>query len=212
VAGGKWTALVAVVAIAAGSAGCGGGNGGTKVTNVGLVSPGRANDVDWVTQAREAFEDLVDKLHLRGEKAEEVPTARAAAAVETLAGSGAQLVIAHDGSYAAAAAAAAERGKARTLVWGDPGALKANRVGDIEVDAGPAAYAVGVIASHASIRRRFGIVIANDGGSWEARTWDEMAGGFVAGLRSVDPRSHITLVRVGADGQATAAEAQAAGT
>ncbi len=209
-AGARWTAFVVVVAVAIGLAGCGSSGGGTKVTKVALVSPGRYNDIDWALQAKEDFEAIVDKLHVRGEQAQDVPASKAAGALEQVSQDGPQLVIAHDGTYATAAAAAAEQTKVPELVWGDPGALKAGRVGDIEVDAAQGAYAVGVIAAHASYSRRFGIVVSNDGGSWEATTWNEMAGAFVAGLRSVDPKVRIAIARVGANGTAQAAEAHAA--
>jgi basic membrane lipoprotein Med (substrate-binding protein (PBP1-ABC) superfamily) len=179
---------------------------------VALVSPGPYNDVDWWLQGREAFEDAVDKLHLRGEVADEVPSAEAAAAVEQVSHDGTQLVVANDGRYADAGATAAGRTKVPELIWGHPERLRPGRVGDIEVHAAEGAYAVGPIIVHAVAARRLGILIANDGGSWEATLWNEMAGGYVAGVRSVDPHVTFELVRVGRDGQATAADMSAAAT
>jgi basic membrane lipoprotein Med (substrate-binding protein (PBP1-ABC) superfamily) len=211
VARARWAAFVAVIVMfAAALAGCGSSGSGTKVTKVAIVSPGRYNDIDWTRLAREAFESLVSKLHMRGEQAEEVAVEKAAGALEQVSHDGTQLVIAHDGRYAAAAAAIAEKTKVPELVWGDPHALKPGLVGDIEVSAGEGAYADGVIAAHATIRRRFAIIIANDGGSWEATTWNEMAGAYIAGLRSVYPHAHIVLVRVGSGGQAQPDETEAA--
>jgi basic membrane lipoprotein Med (substrate-binding protein (PBP1-ABC) superfamily) len=203
--GSRWIAVVVLAVLVVCCAGCG-GTSGAKVEKIALVSPGRYNDVDWWRQGLEAFEDTVQRLRVRGEIADDVRGADAPAAVEQVSRD-AQLVIANDGRYAAAAAAAAERTKVPELVWGHPGLLKPGRVGDVEVQAAEGAYAAGPIVMHAVNARRLGIVVADDGGSWEAKLWNEMAGGFVAGVRSVDPHVAFDLVRVGHDGQATAADA-----
>jgi basic membrane lipoprotein Med (substrate-binding protein (PBP1-ABC) superfamily) len=198
----RWMALAVVVAIATGLGGCGGG-GPTKVTKVSLVTPGSANDSEWSTRARSSFEALTDRLGIRGEAAESPPATQLEASLEQLSG-GSQLVIAHESSYASAAKAAAERTKVPELVWGDPAAQKPGRVADAEIDGGPAGYFAGFISARASITARIGITIVSEGTPWDARVWDTMAGGFIAGARAYNPKTRIWIVR------ATPAEAVSA--
>jgi basic membrane lipoprotein Med (substrate-binding protein (PBP1-ABC) superfamily) len=192
----RWTALVAVVAIAAGLFGSGcGGRSGTRVTKVALLTPGSTNDPEWSTLARERFEALVNRLHVRGAAAESPPTSQLAASLEQLS-NGTQLVIAHESSYARAAASVAEKTKVPELVWGDRAATKPGRVADVEIDGGPAGYLAGLISSRASLSKRLAVVLIDEGTPWERTTWNTMAGGFIAGARSIDPKVRIWLRRL----------------
>jgi basic membrane protein A and related proteins len=202
-----WAALVAVVALAAAVAGCGSSSAGTKVTKVAIVLPGTLNDVDWTLQSREAFGSIVEKGRLRGAVAEGADVGKIRGILEQLAGEKPQLVIADDSHYAAAATAVAAKTKVPMLVWNDRGAQKPGLVGDIEVDGGPGGYLAGVIAAHSAYTRHLGVVVADDGTPSDLRLWNEMAGGFVAGARSVDP-AHVRVdyARVGSGGDAEEVE------
>ncbi len=190
----RWTALAVVAVIVAGLGGCGSGGGPTKVTKVALVTPGSANDSEWSARARSSFEALVDGLHLRGAAAESPPATQVEPSLEQLS-NGAQLVIAHESSYASAARTAADRTKVPELVWGDPSAQKQGRVADVEIDGGPAGYLAGFISARASISERLLITIVSEGTPWDARTWNTLAGGFIAGARAFDKKVRIWIVR-----------------
>jgi basic membrane lipoprotein Med (substrate-binding protein (PBP1-ABC) superfamily) len=195
-------ALVVVVVLAAALGGCGGG-GPTKVTKIAIVTPGSANDSEWSIRARDSCERLVNGNGLRGAAAESPPAAQLEPSLEQLS-NGAQLVIAHESSYASAAKTAAERTKVPELVWGDPSATKPGRVADVEIDGSQAGYLAGFVSSRASISERLLITIVSEGTPWDARTWNTMAGGFIAGARKYDPKVRIWIVR------ATPAEAASA--
>ncbi len=192
------TALLAAASIA--GAGCGGSDT-TEVRRAVLVVPGEHNDVDWTIGAREAFEAAVDRAHVRGA----ILDASAGGDVDAVldqAASGAQLVVAHDGSYARPAAAVAERTGVPTLVWGDPSARSEGRVADVEVDGAAAGYLTGIIAGKAAASKRLGILICDDGSPWISTVWNEIAGGFVAGARSLEEEVTISYARASGDGAA----------
>ncbi len=97
------------------------------------------------------------------------------------------------------------------LVWGERTNPPDGLVGQITVQDKEGGYLAGVAAAHAAITRRLGIVVADDGSDWDLATWNRLAGGFVAGARSVDSHERISYVQVGSDGDATVAQAHAAG-
>jgi basic membrane lipoprotein Med (substrate-binding protein (PBP1-ABC) superfamily) len=190
----RWAALAVVAAIVAGLAGCGGGGGPTKVTKVALVTPGSHNDTEWSLRARSSFEALANRLAIRAETAENPPAGQVEPSLEQLS-NGTQLVIAHENTYAAAARTAADRTKVPELVWGDPAAQKPGRVADVEIDGGPAGWIAGFLSARSSITRRLAVTIVSEGTSWDARTWNTMAGGFIAGARAFDPRIRLWIIR-----------------
>jgi basic membrane protein A len=205
----RWMALATAGAIAVGGVGCG-SNGVQRrqVTRVAIVTPGRLNDVDWTLGAREAFRGLLRTLHLRGTMADGSASPDVTRTLARLAAAGPQLVIALDSRYAAAAARVAQKTKVPMLVWGDPTAVRPGLVGDVEVDAAEGGYLAGVIAAHAAYTRHVGIVVSDDGSSSDRRTWHLLAGGFIAGARSVGPRIKVSYVEVGSHGDASTADAR----
>lgn len=193
----SWGALAAALAVAAGVGACGGTEEPPQASTVAIVMPGQDNGLDWTRLARRAFEEVVDDRGLTGLVAADVQPDHLPRALEQLAGDGAQLVVAHDPAYARAAARAAADEKLPVLVWGDRGALREGLVGDVEVAAAEAGYAAGQLVAQAAIEPHVAVLVAAEGTAWEARTWNEMAGGFVAGARNHDPDIHIELRWVG---------------
>jgi basic membrane lipoprotein Med (substrate-binding protein (PBP1-ABC) superfamily) len=216
VLGARWAARAVVAAVALalalGGAGCASSGGGTTVKKAAILLPGSLNEPEWTQRSREAFEDLVARLRLRGSVASAERPAQAKAALEQLAGEKPQLVIADDSHYAAAAAQVADATKVPMLVWNDRAATKPGRVGDVEVDGRAAAYIAGVIGARAAIAHNVGIVVAHDGAPSDLRQWYEMAGAYAAGARSTDSRVKVHYAEVGGAGDATDAEVDQATT
>ncbi len=112
-------------------------------------------------------------------------------------------MIAHDSRYAEVAEAVAADTKVPELVWGERPNAKRGLVGQITVQDKEAGYMAGVVAAHAAITRRLAVIALADGSAWDLATWNRMAGGFVAGARSVDPKEQVRYVQVGQNGSAT---------
>jgi basic membrane protein A and related proteins len=203
VAGARWTALAVVAALSLGAAGC--GDSGTDVEKVALVAPVSGGEADWTQQARAALEQISGAPGLRVDTVDASQTDDLAGLFGRVADEGNQLVVANDGRYADAAAAAAAEADVPTLVWGERDDDDAPVAG-VTLQDKEGGYMAGIVAAMAAVTRRLGIVVVADGSPWEIATWNRMAGGFVAGARSADPGGRVTYARVDSDGEATVAE------
>ncbi len=200
----RWTALAAVAALVMGVAGCGSSEKGTDVKKVAFVAPYGDNEPDWTLQAKEILDAWPRALHIRVDTADASQTSDIRGVLEQVSHEDNQLVIAHDSRYADAAEAVAQDTKVPVLVWGDRPNAPKGLVGQIHVQDKEGGYIAGVVAAHASITRRLGIIVLADGSDWDLATWNRTAGGFVAGARSVDPGEQISYAQVGENGNATA--------
>jgi basic membrane protein A and related proteins len=206
VARARWTALAVVALltlIAAGVAGCGSSEKGTDVRKVAFVAPYGDNEPDWTLQAKEVVDAWPKRLHVRVDAVDASQTDDVRGVLEQVSHEGNQLVIAHDSRYADAAEAVAKETSVPELVWGERSNPPDGLVGQITVQDKEGGYMAGVVAAHSAYTRRLGVLVIADGSAWDTATWNRMAGGFVAGARSIDPSEHISYVQVGQDGSAT---------
>ena len=209
----RWTALAVVaVLIAVGTAvsGCGSSEKGRDVRKVAFVAPFSDNEPDWTLQAKEVVAEWPRRLGVRVDIADASQSDDVRAVLEQVAREGNQLVFAHDSRYAEAAEAVAEQTKVPQLVWGERPNAPEGLVGQIHVEDKEGGYMAGVVTARSAYTRRIGIIVIADGSAWDTSTWNRMAGGFVAGARSIDPAVRITYAQVGEDGRATVRDVQEA--
>ncbi|HKG02184.1 MAG TPA: BMP family ABC transporter substrate-binding protein [Conexibacter sp.] len=193
-----------VAALVMGAAGCGSSEEkGTDVTKVAFVAPYGDNEPDWTLQAQEVVEDWPKKLGIRVDKIDASKTSDIRGAFEQVSHEGNQLVIAHDSRYADDAEAVAKQTRVPTLVWGERSEPSDGVVGQITVEDKEGAYMAGLVAAKSAYTRRLAIIVIADGSAWDTATWNRMAGGYVAGARSIDPREQIDYAQVGQNGDAT---------
>jgi basic membrane lipoprotein Med (substrate-binding protein (PBP1-ABC) superfamily) len=204
VARARWIALAIFAALVMGGVGCGSSESGTDVKKVALVAPYGDNEPDWTVQAKEILAAWPKQLHVRVDTADASQTDDVRGVLEQVSHEGNQLVIAHDSRYADDAEAVAKDTEVPELVWGERPDAPEGLVGQITVQDKESGYMAGITAAKAAVTRRLGIVVIADGSDWDTQTWNRMAGGFVAGARSIDPREQIRYAQVGEDGQATA--------
>ncbi|MGB2712305.1 MAG: BMP family ABC transporter substrate-binding protein, partial [Conexibacter sp.] len=189
--------LAVVGALVMGVVGCGGGDDKPGGTNIALVTPGTRDDVDWTRQTTNAAEAAAKKLHVRAAIVEGSADDPVKPVLRRLARN-AQLVVAPFVGDREAAIQVAQSTEVPALVWGDPDALRPGLVGDIEADLAHGAYAAGVIAIHASIERSVGIVLCDDGTAPMTERF-ALAAAYLAGARSVEPKTKATYVISGSD-------------
>jgi basic membrane lipoprotein Med (substrate-binding protein (PBP1-ABC) superfamily) len=193
-----------VAALVMGAAGCGSSEKGTDVKKVAFVAPYSDNEPDWTLQAQEVVEEWPRKRGVRVDKVDASQTSDIRGALEQVSHEDNQLVIAHDSRYADAAEAVAEETRVPELVWGERPDPPDGLIGQITVQDKEGGYEAGLVTAHSAYTRRLGIVVIADGSDWDTATWNRMAGGFIAGARSNDPRVQIRYVQVGQHGRATA--------
>jgi basic membrane protein A len=204
VARARWFALAVVAALAVGFAGCGSSEQGTEVRKIAFVAPFGDNEPDWTLQSKEVVAEFPKALHVRVDTVDASQTDDIRGALEQVSHEGNQLVIAHDSRYADAAEAVAKETRVPALVWGERPDAPEGLVGQIHVQDKAAGYIAGLVAAKAAYTRTLGIVVMADGSAWDTATWNRMAGGFIAGARSIDPSVRIFYTQVGEDGDATA--------
>jgi basic membrane lipoprotein Med (substrate-binding protein (PBP1-ABC) superfamily) len=190
-------AILAALAISAlGIAACGGEESGTTVTKVAIATPGPFDDMDWTRNARAAFEAVVERRGLTGRTADGVAPDEARATLTRLADEDPQLLIAHDADYAEAAVHVASATGVPVLVWGPAALREPGLVANVEIDGGPGGYLAGYLLNRSVGAERVGILIGDDGTSWDAATWNRLAGGFAGGVRHATPRAALALERI----------------
>jgi len=203
VARARWFALALIAMLAMGVAGCGSSERSTVVRKVAFVAPFRDNEPDWTLQAREVIAEWPRKLHVRLDVVDASQTSDLRGVFEQVAHEGNQLVFAHDSRYADVAEAVAKETRVPTLVWGERPNAPKGLVGQIHVQDKEGGYMAGLVAAKAAYTRRLGIIVIADGSAWDTASWNRMAGGFIAGARSVEPRERFTYTQVGTSGRAT---------
>ncbi len=205
----RWMALAVVAAVAIGVVGCGGASR-PDVRKIAFVAPYRDNEPDWSLKAQEVVREWPRARGIRVDTADASQTTDIRGVLEQVSHEHNQLVIAHDSRYAEAAEAVAADTKVPELVWGERPHAKKGLVGQITVQDKEAGYIAGVVAAHAAITNRLAVLVLADGSAWDLGMWNRMAGGFVAGARSVDPKEQIAYVQVGQNGSATVEQVQKA--
>lgn len=206
-------AATAVLAAGVGVTGCGSSVRHVDVRKLAFVAPFKDNEPDWTLQAKEVLDEFPQKLGVKVDTVDGSQTTDLRGAFQQVSHEGDQLVIADNGTYAAAAEAVARETKVAALVWGEPSQAKAAQglVGTITVKDKESGYEMGVLASKAAYSGHLGIIVGADGSDWELATWNRMAGGFIAGSHSVNPRERFEYAQVGSHGDATAREMYEAG-
>jgi len=192
-----------VAALVAGVAGCGSGEQGTDVKKVAFVAPYRDNEPDWTLQAQEVVEEWPRELGVRVDKVDGSQTDDIRAALEQVSREDNQLVIAHDSRYADAAEAVAKDTRVPALVWGERSDPPDGLVGQITLQDKEGGYMAGLVAARSAYTTTLGILVIADGSAWDTATYNRMAGGFVAGARSIHSNERFIYEQVGENGSAT---------
>jgi basic membrane protein A and related proteins len=189
-------ALVGAAAlIAAGVAAYGVGAMRTaKVGVIGIAAPEKANDYGWnqqgVAGARSAAKAVGAKLLV----SDGIGYTNTDSVLRQLAQHGANLVIAHAGGYATVARRLAQQLKVPMLSTGLPGKGIRGVYADYETKQETVAYLAGVMAASMTKTGTLGSLRS----AANVPDFLRLAGGFVAGARSVNPKIKIIDTEIGA--------------
>lgn len=215
-----WTALALVAALAAGVAGCGsggdddeGGGGTAKPMKIAFLAPGQQEEPEWSLQGRAVVEEFPERIGVRVDLADasKARTDDITPVLEQIAHEGNDLIITQDPEWVEEAEEVAAENRVPTLVWGARDNPENDYVASVNVEDKQGGYMAGILAAKAAYSRRLGIIVVAEGPDYDREAFNRLAGGFVAGARSVDPKTQFLYTQVGTGhGDATFAQARAA--
>jgi simple sugar transport system substrate-binding protein len=211
-----WAAFAVIGALAIGVASCGsdnkssGGSASTptatstasakKVKKIAIVTPEKRDDFGWNQQGVEGAQAAATAAGIQIAIADGSGYDNVDPILSQLANDGSQLVIAHASGYNASAADVAAKTGVPELSWDNPSGLQKGIVGDAETQSQQGSYLAGVLAAKTSKSKTLGIVVSADD-----TNWNKMAGGFIAGARSVEPSTKFLYAQIGQAGYADSA-------
>lgn len=170
------------------------------VTNMGVISPEKANDYGWNQQGVDGAKAAAASVGAQIQVADGAGYDDPGPILRQLADGGAKFIIAQASGYNTAAPQFAVENNVPVIVYDSPSATKPGLVADVETNSQNGAYLAGVLAAKTSKTGTVGIVISADDTNWH-----KQAGGFVAGAKSVNPGIKILQAQIGQAGYADAA-------
>ncbi len=170
------------------------------VTRIGYAAPEKANDYGWNQQGAEGAKSVAQEMGAEIEIADGLGYEDVGPVLRQLAEGGADFIIAQASGYNTTAPQVAQEFDVPVVVYGNPSANVPGLAADIETTSQQGSYLAGVVAASMSKTGTVGIVVSADD-----ENWTKMAGGFVAGVRSVNPDVEILLAQIGPAGYADAA-------
>ncbi len=213
----RWLALIATLLLAlVVGAGCGSddsddsGGGGSSgggesakapISKFAIVAPEKGNDYGYNQQGVDAAKKIAADLGIEVEIADGSGYEDIAPILRELSTTGgAEFVIAQASGYNTIAPDVAAQTGVPEIVWDNPDANEPGVTANVSTQSQEGAYLAGVLAANTTKSGKLGIVISADD-----TNWNKMAGGFVAGARSVDKNVEIRLAQIGQAGYADAA-------
>ncbi len=170
------------------------------VTKIGYAAPEKANDYGWNQQGAEGAKAVAQEIGAEIEIADGLGYEDVGPVLRQLAEGGTNFIIAQASGYNTTAPQVAQEFTVPVVVYGNPDANIPGLAADIETTSQQGSYLAGIVAASMSQTGTVGIVVSADD-----ENWTKMAGGFVAGARSVNPDVEILLAQIGPAGYADAA-------
>ena len=197
-------AFIGMMALVAGLAACTprtsgteasptGSTAGKKVTQVAIVTPATEADHGWNQQGVVGAEAATKELGIKLTTTTNVGYDNTQTILTQVAKKGNDLVIAHASGFTTAAARASAATGVPMLVVDNPSAEIPGQVGVITFEAQQGAYLAGIAAAMTTKTKTVGVAVSADD-----INWFNMSGGFIQGIRSVDPSIKIVIAYIGA--------------
>ncbi|WP_308466978.1 putative B6 ABC transporter substrate-binding protein [Rathayibacter soli] len=164
-----------------------------KFTQVAVVTPATEADHGWNQQGIAAAEGAAKQLNLKLDKNTNVGYDNTQTILTQVAKKGNDMVIAWASGFTTAAARASTATGVPMLVVDNPSAAIPGKVGVVTFEAQQGAYLAGIAAAMTTKTKTVGVVVSADD-----INWFNMSGGFIQGVRSVDPAVKIVIAYIGA--------------
>lgn len=173
--------------------GSGSGDTAKKLTQIAVVTPATEADHGWNQQGLAAAEAAAKELDLKLQKNTNVGYDNTQTMLTQVAKKGNGFVIAWASGFTTAAARASNASGVPMLVVDNPSAAIPGKVGVVTFEAQQGAYLAGIAAAMTTQTKTVGVVVSADD-----INWFNMSGGFIQGVRSIDPSIKIVIAYIGA--------------
>ena len=167
----------------------------SKVKTIAIATPAKTNDYGWNAQGVAGAKAAADSVGASVNVTSDIGYDKTQTVLRQLALNKPQLIIAHASGYDTAAARIGQQYKIPTVTYDIPTMKSPGAVSNITTESQQAAYLAGILAAHQSKTGKVGVII-----SASDSNWFKMAGGFAAGVHSVNPKTKIAFAEIGSAG------------
>lgn len=209
----RGSALLVMIGLIAFVAGCGssgsssstsssggGSESSSSVKTVAIATPAKANDYGWNEQGVQGANEAAESVGAEVEEATDIGYEQTEAVLRQLAQKKPGLLIAHASGYDTSAQRIAEQYEVPTVSYDIATEKKPGVLTNITTSSQEGAYLAGILAAKSTKTGKVGVII-----SASDTNWYEMAGGYAAGVHSVDPKLPVLFAQISAEGYDDAA-------
>ena len=167
----------------------------SKVKTIAIATPAKTNDYGWNAQGVAGAKAAADSVGASVNVTSDIGYDKTQTVLRQLALNKPQLIIAHASGYDTAAARIGQQYKIPTVTYDIPTMKSPGAVSNITTESQQASYLAGILAAHKTKTGKVGIII-----SASDSNWFKMAGGFAAGVHSVNPKTKIAFAEISSAG------------
>jgi len=167
----------------------------SKVKTIAIATPAKTNDYGWNAQGVAGAKAAADSVGASVNVTSDIGYDKTQTVLRQLALNKPQLIIAHASGFDTAAQRIGQQYKIPTVTYDIPSMKSPGAVSNITTESQQASYLAGILAAHKTKTGKVGIII-----SASDSNWFKMAGGFAAGVHSVNPKTKIAFAEIGSAG------------
>jgi basic membrane protein A len=172
----------------------------SKVKNIAIATPAKTNDYGWNAQGVAGAKAAATGVGATVKVTSDIGYDKTQTVLRQIALTKPQLIIAHASGYDTAAQRIGQQYKIPTVTYDIPTMKSPGAVSNITTESQQAAYLAGILAAHKSKTGKVGVII-----SASDSNWFKMAGGYAAGVHSVNPKMPIAFAEISSAGYDDAA-------
>jgi basic membrane protein A and related proteins len=167
----------------------------SKVKTIAIATPAKTNDYGWNAQGVAGAKAAANSVGASVNVTSDIGYDKTQTVLRQLALNKPQLIIAHASGFDTAAQRIGQQYKIPTVTYDIPTMKSPGAVSNITTESQQASYLAGILAAHKTKTGKVGIII-----SASDSNWFKMAGGFAAGVHSVNPKTKIAFAEISSAG------------
>jgi simple sugar transport system substrate-binding protein len=172
----------------------------SKVKTIAIATPAKTNDYGWNAQGVAAAKAAAGSVGATVDVSSDLGYDKTPTVLRQIALTKPQLIIAHASGYDTAAQRIGQQYKIPTVTYDIPSMKSPGAVSNITTESQQAAYLAGILAARKTKTNKVGVII-----SASDSNWFKMAGGYAAGVHSVNPKIPIAFAEISSAGYDDAA-------